>query len=206
MKLKLITETTTELVTESKDKDLYVMGIFSSYGVKNNNGRIYEERILKREVDKIMKKVNEKSCYGELNHPERPNVDLERAAILVEELKWRENNLYGKAKVLSKTPMGNIIKGIIDGGGKFGISSRGLGTVSENGYVNEDFQLMCWDIVGDPSNPASQFVNGIYEGRDFEIPGIEKKDIIEEKITLNEAIKEHEKRIWNVISEIKKSL
>lgn len=199
MGLKLITETQTQdIVTESKDKNLFIYGVFSSAEVKNNNGRVYKKSILEREINKVMEKVKNKSLYGELNHPSEPSINLERAAILIEDLDWKKDDVYGKAKVL-KTPKGEIIRGIIESGGRFGISSRGLGTVSENGYVDESFNLITWDAVGDASNPASEFVNGIYEGKEFEV---EK----EKELTIEEAKKEYHKRVWQVIENIKKSL
>lgn len=205
MGLKLITETVTQdIVTEQKDKGLYVYGIFSSAEVKNNNGRVYKKTILERETSKLMEKIKNKCLYGELNHPSTSSVDLERAAILVESLEWKDNDVYGKAKVL-KTPKGQIIQGIIESGGKFGISSRGLGTVSENGYVDENYNMITWDIVGDASNPGSEFVNGIYEGKEFYIPGMKEEDK-EPELTLEHAQKEYQKRIWQVIENIKKSL
>lgn len=200
MGLKLITETQTQdIITESKDKNLYIYGVFSSAEVKNNNGRTYKKNILEREIKKVMEKVKNNSLYGELNHPAEPSINLERAAILIEDLDWKKNDVYGKAKVL-KTPKGEIIRGIIESGGRFGISSRGLGTVSENGYVDESFNLITWDAVGDASNPASEFVNGIYEGKEFNI------STEEEELTIEEAKEEYVRRIWQVIENIKKSL
>lgn len=199
MGLKLITETQTQdIMTESKDKDLFIYGVFSSAEVKNNNGRTYKKNILEREIKKVMEKVSNKSLYGELSHPSSADINLERAAILIEDLDWKENDVYGKAKVL-KTPKGEIIKGIIESGGRFGISSRGLGTVSENGYVDESFNLITWDAVGDASNPASEFVNGIYEGKEFSIDR-------EQELTIEDARQEYTRRVWQVIETIKKSL
>lgn len=199
MGLKLITETQTkDILTESKDKDLFIYGVFSSAEVKNNNGRVYKKQILEREIQKVMEKVSNKSLYGELNHPSEPSINLERAAILIEDLDWKKNDVYGKAKVL-KTPKGEIIRGIIESGGRFGISSRGLGTVSENGYVDESYNLITWDAVGDASNPASEFVNGIYEGKEFNVDG-------NIELTIEEAREQYTRKLWQVIENIKKSL
>jgi hypothetical protein len=203
MGYKLITETVlNDIVTESKGQDLYIYGIYSSADVKNNNGRVYKKSLLEREINKAIERASKKTLYGELNHPSDPSINLERAAILTEHLDWRDTDVYGKSKVL-KTPKGDIIRGIIESGGNFGISSRGLGTVAENGYVEESYNLITWDVVGDPSNPASEFVNGIYEGKEFSISGEERE---EKKLTLEDAVKEHHKRIWQVIDGIKKSL
>jgi hypothetical protein len=165
----LITEASCEIeLWESKNKTPYIVGVFASAEVKNANGRKYRKDILDREVNKFIdEKIKTKTSYGELSHPESSEINLERAAILVESLEWRGNDCIGKAKILS-TPMGEIVKTLVKEG-SIGISSRGLGTVNESGYVNEDFTLLCWDIVADASNPGSKFMNGILEGRTFDI-------------------------------------
>ena len=166
--MKLITELSKELVLEDKKADgLHISGIFSSAELKNNNNRVYKKDLLEREVDKDGSKVNDGTLWGELGHPPNPEINPERIAILTKILKWEGNNLLGKAKVLD-TPMGAIAKTLVKEG-KMGISSRGLGTVAEDGYVNEDFNLITWDLVTDPSNHPS-WVNGIFEGQDFMIP------------------------------------
>lgn len=166
--MKLITELSKELVLEDKKADgLHISGIFSSAELKNNNNRVYKKDLLEREVDKVGSKVNDGTLWGELGHPPNPEINPERIAILTKILKWEGNNLLGKAKVLD-TPMGAIAKTLVKEG-KMGISSRGLGTVAEDGYVNEDFNLITWDLVTDPSNHPS-WVNGIFEGQDFMIP------------------------------------
>jgi len=165
----LITEASCEVeLWESKNKIPYIVGVFASAEVKNANGRKYRKDILDREVNKFVdEKIKTRTSYGELSHPESSEINLERAAILIESLEWRGNDVMGKAKILS-TPMGEIVKTLVKEG-SIGISSRGLGTVNESGYVNEDFTLLCWDIVADASNPGSKFMNGILEGRTFEI-------------------------------------
>ena len=193
--MKLITEMSNNIVTESIDKSLYVLGVFSSAEVKNNNNRTYKKDLLNREVEKLTEQVNSNSLYGQLNHPTSPEINLEKVAILVESLKWQGNDLLGKAKVLENTHCGGTLKGILDAGGKVGISSRGLGTVSENGEVNEDFSLICWDIVADASNVKSQFVNGIYEEEEFYVK--ESEEIIKEKAF---------RHIWQVLINIEKDL
>lgn len=165
----LITESSCEVeLWESKNKTPYIVGVFASAEVKNANGRRYRKDILDREVNKFVdERIKTRTSYGELSHPESSEINLERAAILIESLEWRGNDVIGKAKILS-TPMGEIVKTLIREG-SIGISSRGLGTVNESGYVNEDFTLLCWDIVADASNPGSKFMNGILEGRTFNI-------------------------------------
>jgi len=203
---KLITETSFDVeLSESKgDKEFKIVGIYSSAEVMNNNNRKYKKDTLSREVDKVMEKVKNRCLWGELGHAPQPELSPDRIAILTESLEWKGNDLYGRSKVLD-TPMGNIAKTLIKEG-KMGISSRGLGTVDENsGYVNEDFRLICWDLVIDPSNSPS-WINGIYEGKEFEIYGIKDVKIEEETITEAQAKEEFKKHIWQVIDQIKKNL
>ena len=163
--MKLITETSYDFeLVESKSKGVNIVGIYSTAELKNNNNRVYKKDILEREIERVQEKVKNGTLWGELGHPPNPEVNPERIAILTTELHWRGNDLYGKSKVL-ETPMGEIAKTLVKEG-KMGISSRGLGTVSEDGYVNEDFNLITWDMVTDPSNHPS-WVNGIYEDREW---------------------------------------
>jgi hypothetical protein len=197
MKAKLITETSFEYeITESKSKGMHIVGIFSSAEIENNNKRKYKKDLLEREINKITEnKINKKCCFGELGHPPHPEIALDKVSILTERLEWRGNDVYGTAKVLD-TPMGEITKTLIKDG-NLGISSRGLGTVNEDGYVNEDFNLLCYDIVGDPSNPAS-WIKGIYEGKEFEIPS-EEEEVKKEEETSEELIKEAQEEYMKYI-------
>jgi len=124
---------------------------------------------LEREINKLQDKIG-KCLYGELNHPTYPDINLERAAILIEKLFWDDtdkNNLMGKAIVL-ETPMGDIARALCKHG-KLGISSRGLGSVNEDGYVDDkSYQLITWDLVSSPSNIPS-WVNGIYESKEWTV-------------------------------------
>jgi hypothetical protein len=164
--MKLITEMSYdfEISEGKKDGDMFAVGIFSSAELKNNNKRMYKKSILEREVGKVQEKVEKKCLWGELGHPPNPEVNPDKIALRTTQLEWRGNDLYGKAKILD-TPMGQIAKTLVKEG-QMGISSRGLGTVAEDGYVNEDFHLITWDLVTDPSNNPS-WVNGIYEGTEF---------------------------------------
>ena len=168
--MKLITETSYDFeLSESKSNGLHIVGIFSSADIENNNKRKYKKDILEREVGKVQEKIEKGSLWGELGHPPNPEINPDKIAILTNKLEWKGGHLYGKAKVLD-TPMGNIAKTLVKEG-NMGISSRGLGTVSEDGYVNEDFNLITWDLVTDPSNNPS-WVNGIYEGQEWGKPSI----------------------------------
>lgn len=165
---KLITETSydLELVESKSDKGMHIVGIFSSAEIENNNKRKYKRDILEREIKKVDEKIKKGSLWGELGHPPNPEINMERISILTKGLEWKGDHVYGKAKVLD-TPMGNIARTLVKEG-NIGISSRGLGTVSESGYVNEDFNLITWDLVTDPSNNPS-WVNGIYEGKEWNL-------------------------------------
>jgi len=202
---KLITETSYdfELHEDKNSKDMFIVGIFSTAEMENNNKRKYGRKILEREVGKVQEKIGKNCLWGELGHPPNPEVNPDKIALKIENLDWKGNNVYGKAKLID-TPMGQIAKTLVKEG-SMGISSRGLGTVAEDGYVNEDFHLITYDLVTDPSNKPS-WVNGIYEGTDFRIPGNEmtEEHIKEEQI--KEAQKAYAKHIWQVIEQIEKNM
>lgn len=171
--MKLISEFTTNdlgcLVEEREDgkKDYYIQGVFMQSEIKNRNGRIYPKNVLREEVKRYTKDfIKQDRAFGELGHPQGPTINLDRASHLITSLEEDGNNFVGKAKILS-TPMGSIVKNLIDDGAKLGVSSRGLGSLEEKGgaqYVKGDFQLAtAADIVADPSAPDA-FVNGIMEG------------------------------------------
>ena len=155
-------------ITEDKkgNKSHVIEGVFMQADAKNRNGRIYEKKILEAAVNKYVKEqVSTGRAVGELNHPEGPTVNLDKVSHKITELKWEGSNVVGKASIL-KTPMGQIVEGLLEGGVKLGVSSRGMGSlVQKNGtnYVGKDFMLATVDIVQDPSAPEA-FVNGIMEG------------------------------------------
>lgn len=142
-----------------------VSAVFQKFGIKNANGRIYPEEVLKREVARYMNRINEKNAIGELNHPPESVIDLSRVAMNIVELHWEGRTLVGKLELL--TSPGFRKYGIISNeadqaanlllsGIKIGVSSRGLGTVTNKMgalYVGDDFEIVCWDIVSDPSTP-----------------------------------------------------
>ena len=135
----------------------------------NKNKRIYPKEVLQKATEKYVKEqVKTGRAVGELNHPDGPSINLDKVSHRITELKFEGNNVVGKALVLD-TPMGSIVKGLVDGGVKLGVSSRGMGTVeNKNGqtFVKDDFVLSTVDIVQDPSAPQA-FVNGIMEGVDW---------------------------------------
>ena len=173
--VKLFSEAVEEVeyICEQKDdgdKNYKIKGIFMQADVKNRNGRVYPMEVLEREVAKYNKKfVNEKRAFGELGHPEGPTVNLERVSHMITSLKPDGKNFIGEAKIMS-TPMGEIVKNLMDEGAKLGVSSRGMGSlVQKNGanYVRDDFYLAtAADIVADPSAPNA-FVEGIMEGKEW---------------------------------------
>lgn len=144
-----------------------VSAVFQKYGIENANGRIYPEHVLKKEVERYMAKINEKRAIGELNHPSESVVDLSRVAMNIIELHWEGRTLVGKLELL--TSPGFRKYGIISNqadqaanlllsGIKIGVSSRGLGTVTNKMgvlYVSDDYEIVCWDIVSDPSTKNS---------------------------------------------------
>lgn len=196
--VKLITEFVDSVkVTRDKSDTLFVEGIFSTANLRNKNGRVYKKETLDREIKKLNESIKSKCLWGELNHPTTPDINLERAAILIEKLDWDGDNLIGRAKVLD-TPMGQIAKTLIKEGA-IGISSRGLGTVDEGGTVNDSsYQMLTFDLVSNPSNSPS-WLNGIYEGSTFEVSSSSEEDILTEE----EAKKQYGTYI---LSELKKIL
>ena len=173
--VKLFSEAVEEVqyITEAKEgggKNYKIKGIFLQADIKNRNGRVYPMEVLEKEVGRYNKKfINESRAYGELGHPDGPTVNLERVSHMVTELYPDGKNFVGEAKIMG-TPMGEIVKNIIDEGGKLGVSSRGMGSLDQkNGanYVRDDFYLAtAADIVADPSAPNA-FVEGIMEGKEW---------------------------------------
>jgi hypothetical protein len=170
--MKLIaeyTEDSLEVITEAtKDggKKYAIEGIFMSAEQKNRNGRIYPRMVMEAAVDKyVQDQVAKGRAVGELNHPEGPTVNLDKVSHKIEKLDWSGNDVVGKATIL-ETPMGQIVKGLLDGGVKLGVSTRGMGSLENRGgtmIVKPDFILNAVDIVQDPSAPSA-FVNGVMEG------------------------------------------
>ena len=149
--------------------NLYITGPYMQCESVNKNKRIYSEHEMDREVNRyISEMVKTKRAMGELNHPTKAEVDLERACHMVTELRKEGNTYYGKSKVLS-TPTGLIVRSLINDGVKIGMSSRALGKLSEqsNGINRvSEFRLVAVDCVADPSCPAA-FVNGILESKQY---------------------------------------
>lgn len=171
--MKLITEHNDDLryLTEEKDgvKKYVIEGIFAQAEAKNRNGRVYPKKVLESACNKYQKEqVKTGRAVGELGHPDSPTINLDRVSHKITELNWDGNNVMGKAEIL-ETPMGKIVRGLMDGEVQLGVSTRGMGSLQqEKGktVVNDDFILSTVDIVQDPSAPEA-FVNGIMEGCEF---------------------------------------
>ena len=171
--MKLISEFVEQdiefLIEEDKKtgkKNYGIQGIFAQAETKNRNGRIYPMPIMEKALGKYVDtQVSKGRAVGELNHPEGPTVNLDRVSHKIDDLHFEGKNVVGKASILD-TPMGQVVKGLLDGGVTFGVSTRGMGSLKNNGnamVVNDDYILNAVDIVQDPSAPSA-FVNGIMEG------------------------------------------
>ena len=170
----LITETIedVQILTEEKNgkKDYKIKGVFMQADIKNRNGRIYPVETLAKEVRRYTKEfIEKKRAFGELGHPDGPTVNLERVSHMITSLKPEGKNFIGEAKVMD-TPYGKIVKNLIDEGAVLGVSSRGMGSIQQQGgrnLVGKDFYLAtAADIVADPSAPDA-FVEGIMEGKEW---------------------------------------
>lgn len=169
--MKLITEVFEDILIEEKGKDLYIEGVFLQSNVKNRNGRVYPTEVLSREVDRYNENYIQKNrAFGELGHPDGPTINLERVSHMIKELRLEGKDFVGKAKIMTETPYGAIVKNLIKEGAQLGVSSRGMGSVKRSGDANvvqDDFYLAtAADIVADPSAPNA-FVNGIMEGKEW---------------------------------------
>lgn len=170
--MKLITELNEETLyiaeaKENGEKEHFIEGIFLQANKKNRNGRIYPIHIMEKEVNRYMNEVVKNNrAYGELGHPQGPQINLDRVSHLITELRRDGDNFIGKAKI-TNTPMGNIARGLLQSGANLGVSSRGMGSLkpTKEGImeVQGDFHLAtAADIVADPSAPDA-FVKGIME-------------------------------------------
>ena len=151
-------------------KNHFITGIFMQADKQNRNGRVYPMNILSKEADRYNREyVAKNRAFGELGHPENPQINLDRVSHMITKLYPDGTNFVGKAKILD-TPNGKIVKSLLDGGASLGVSTRGVGSLRpHNGYqqVQDDFKLAtAADIVADPSAPDA-FVQGIMEGKEW---------------------------------------
>ena len=172
----LITEVTEDIkyiqeATEEGKKNYFIEGIIMQGDLKNRNGRVYPSQVLAQEVARYNKSfVEKKRAFGELGHPDGPTINLERVSHMFTELHQDGSNFVGKAKIMD-TPMGKVVKNLMDEGAQLGVSSRGMGSLKQNRNgimeVQSDFMLAtAGDIVADPSAPDA-FVKGIMEGAEW---------------------------------------
>jgi len=173
--MKLITEHNEDLKYLAEDVDgerkMMIEGIFMQAEKQNRNGRVYPRDILEKAVDKYESaQVLKGRAVGELGHPDSPTVNLDRVSHRITELHWDGDNVIGRAQVL-ETPMGKIVRGLMEGDVQLGVSTRGMGSLEERQgktYVKDDFMLSTVDIVQDPSC-ADAMVDGILEGVEWDI-------------------------------------
>ena len=150
-----LTEAEKKLVADGKK--FYMTGCMQKYDTPNGNGRVYSKSILQREVENYWKLVKERRALGELDHPDDSVINLKNASHLVTDMWWDGPALMGKVEILN-TPSGGILKNLAQSGVTLGISSRGLGSVRESQgqtIVEDDFQLICFDFVSEPSTPGA---------------------------------------------------
>ena len=198
--MKLIKEISesVDFITEDSDgkKALYIQGPFLVAGVKNRNGRLYEQHVLSKEVDRYKNEyINKNRAFGELGHPASPTINLDRVSHLIVSLEEDGNQWIGKAKILD-TPMGTIARNLIEGGAQLGVSSRGMGSLKNVNGVNvvqSDFMIAtAADIVSDPSAPGA-FVQGIMENAEWVlVDGIWTQQNIEESQKLIRQVSQKE--------------
>lgn len=153
-------------LTESKTRPgiFEVMGVLQRADALNQNGRVYKKNILARELDKYTENfIKVGNAYGELDHPDSAVVSLKNASHVVKEVYWKGNDVMGTVQLLN-TPSGNIVKNILKDGHTIGISSRGTGSVKSTNeghlMVQDDFELVCWDFVSNPSTHGAFMAPG----------------------------------------------
>ena len=179
MSKKLLIETHTVNISPSQlnenvnkeNGNLLVEGILATAEVKNGNGRYYSKELWERELAKYKDLIKERRSCGELDHPESSVINLKNVSHLIREFRWDGDNVLGIIEILP-TPSGNIVKELIKNGITVGVSSRGMGSLEQNGNVMEvqdDFELLCWDFVSTPSNPGSYMHEVIKEGKEPQI-------------------------------------
>lgn len=215
--MKLITELNeavsfqTELDEATGKKSHYIEGIFMQGDIKNRNGRIYPTAVLEKEMNRYQTDfIDTKRAIGELGHPDGPTINGDRVSHLITEMRREGSNFIGKAKILG-TPMGEIVKNLLDEGITVGVSTRGLGSVKpKNGImeVQDDFHLATVDIVTDPSGPNC-FVKGMMENVEFYydiasnswLPQEQQEEVAQVVEEIQKEVKRHYKRTVRQIDE-----
>jgi hypothetical protein len=155
----------------NKSGNVFVEGILATVEVKNGNGRYYPRELWEREIDNFTRKIQQKSTEtcGELDHPDSQVINLKNASHAIREVWWRGDEIWGKVEIFSDagdlgTSSGRIAGALVRNGLLIGISSRGMGSLKQVGEIMEvqdDFELLTWDLVSNPSNPESWMKNGV---------------------------------------------
>jgi hypothetical protein len=150
--------------------NIFVEGVLATVEVKNGNGRYYKRELWEREIDNFQNKIKQHSTetVGELDHPDSQVINLRNASHAIRELYWKGDEIWGKVEIFSDagdlgTSSGRIAGALVKNGLIIGISSRGMGSLKETSGVMEvqdDFELLTWDLVSNPSNPDSWMING----------------------------------------------
>lgn len=173
-KMKLLTEWlpfdySSEMIVESRELNggkIVMKGVLQKADTLNQNGRVYPLPILEREIRNYQKFIEENRALGECDHPDSSVVELKNASHIVREAYMQDGVCYGTVELLD-TPSGKILQSLVESGVTLGISSRGVGSTKRDGdtdVVQDDFQLICWDFVSEPSTPGAFMMK---EGRDF---------------------------------------
>ena len=190
-----------QAITEGIDGEWHVPhpfivnAVFQKFGVKNANGRIYPEEVLKKQVEVYQRKINDRNAIGEENHPAESTIDLGRVAINIIELHWEGRTLVGKLEINTTygfrkygivSTRGDDVANLLMNGIKIGVSSRGVGSVEQKlgqYIVGDDFELICWDVVSDPSTPGAWIGQPEELQQYVESKETNDKDVINEKIS-----------------------
>ena len=168
-----------DLLTEQEKQyvangGMILSGIMQKADAVNGNGRVYPHKVLMKEVENYGKLVKERRALGELDHPEDSVINLKNASHLVTDIWWKDKDVMGKVKVLD-TPSGKVLQELVKSGVSLGISSRGMGSVREDHggtIVEEDFKLICFDFVSEPSTPNAFMMK---EAKDLDAPNVFNK-------------------------------
>jgi hypothetical protein len=178
--MKLLTEWTPlsidkKIIKEQKDQfgKIMLKGVIQRANTLNQNGRIYPTSILEREITNYQKLIQENRALGECDHPDSSVVELKNVSHIVREARMQGDDVYGVIEILD-TPSGKIIQSLIESGITLGISSRGVGSTRRQGdtqVVQDDFQLICFDMVSEPSTPGAFMLR---EGKDISQKDVEK--------------------------------
>ena len=184
---------TKEVISEAKEAlqeggPMIVKGVIQRADAKNQNGRIYPVKILKKEMDRYVSEyVNKGTALGELDHTEEPVIALQNVSHRIVEVTWDGNDVHGKVQLLN-TPKGKIAQELVLSGVPLGISSRAIGSVSKNedkdgaDVVQDDLQMICFDLVGTPST------HGAFLGESRVITNFDKRKILPPEVRIKEVL------------------